>query len=190
MKSASRRKSSLQRSSWWNPFPPRQGIPDLWRWAKKNEKIIRFCFIKKKSWKKLVCVVTGFARPVPGDWYEGGGQGVTQAAYRERPKRGFGRRWCESKSKKNENLKNIWFCFKASWSYGMRRRLMFIIWIFEKNYRHVCPLLSYIRCIAARHMTLEKHHSWMGNTSSKGPFSNCYVTLPELPLDLPSLKLT
>ena len=49
-----------------------------------------------------MCVVTGFARPVPGDWYEGGGQGVTQAAYRERPKRGFGRRWCESKSKKTK----------------------------------------------------------------------------------------
>ena len=67
--------------------------------GKKIEKTIRFCFVKKKVGKNL-CVVTGFARPVPGDWYEGGGQGVTQAAYRERPKRGFGRRWCESKSKK------------------------------------------------------------------------------------------
>ena len=78
---------SASRSSWWNPFPPGQWIPDLWRWA-------------KKSWKKLVCVVTGFARPVPGDWYEGGG--LTEAAYRERPKRGFGRQWCESKSKKTK----------------------------------------------------------------------------------------
>ena len=60
-----------------------------------------------------MCVVTGFARPVPGDWYEGGGQGVTQAAYRERPKRGFGRRWCESKSKKNENLKKYLVLFQG-----------------------------------------------------------------------------
>ena len=58
-----------------------------------------------------MCVVTGFARPVPGDWYEGGGQGqgVTQAAYRERPKRGFGRRWCESKSKKRVFFKLVLF---------------------------------------------------------------------------------
>ena len=59
-----------------------------------------------------MCVVTGFARPGAGDWYEGGGQGVTQAAYRERPKRGFGRRWCESKSK-NENFRKYLVLFQG-----------------------------------------------------------------------------